>query len=80
MESLHTHTGASGGGPRELPVWTPGIGDAGGGRGAGGDFSVATLPGAKTRSWRGGAGAPAAAHIPRPPPAQSGALSRSPSP
>lgn len=28
-----------------------------GGRGAGGDFSVATLPGAKIRSWRGGEGA-----------------------
>lgn len=31
MESLHTHTGASGGGPRELLICTPEIGDAGGG-------------------------------------------------
>ncbi|XP_036061534.1 collagen alpha-1(I) chain-like [Onychomys torridus] len=70
-ESLHTHTGASEEGPRELLVWTPGTEDAGGESGAGGDFSVATLLGAKTCSWRGGEGARAAAHIPRPPPAQT---------
>ncbi|XP_055449102.1 translation initiation factor IF-2-like [Psammomys obesus] len=61
-KSLHTHTGATGGSPREL--WIPG-----------GDFSVETLPGAKSHSGRGGEGARVTTHILRPPPAQSGALS-----
>lgn len=79
-KSLLTDTGASGGGPRELQVWTTGAGDARVEGDARGDFSVATLPGAKTRSWWGGEGARAAAHIPSLPPSQSGALSGSPSP
>lgn len=55
-KSLLTNTGASGGASRELRVWTAGAGDARVESDARGNFSVATLPGARIRSWWGGEG------------------------
>lgn len=55
MESLHTHTGASGGGPRELPIWTPGIEDAGAGTQRRGATSL-SRPFLEPRLAAGGAG------------------------
>lgn len=69
---LLTHTGASRGSPRELRVWTTGARDSRVEGNAPCDFSVATLRGAKTRSWWGGEGARAAAHIPSLPPHKVG--------